>query len=98
MMNQDSASCTRPNAPAVCVNPPNGISPEKNRGAATMKGKMTATCSYPAVSAFSSLVRRMIAHQLPITAAETMPQHAFSSASPEYSAMPSMFSRTRTRL
>ena len=45
LMNHDRASWTRPNAPAVWVSPPSGIWPEKKRGAATMNGNTTATCS-----------------------------------------------------
>jgi hypothetical protein len=38
----ESESCTCPNADAVCINAPSGISPRKKRGAATTKGKMIA--------------------------------------------------------
>ena len=63
-----SASCTWPNAVAVCTRPPSGISPRKYRGAVTTNGKMTAACAYPAVSHVRRFCRRMIDHQLPTTA------------------------------
>jgi hypothetical protein len=48
--NQDSESCTRPKAEAICISSPSWMAPLKKRGAATMKGKTTAAWPKEAVN------------------------------------------------
>ena len=90
-----SALGTWPKTEEVWVSAPSGMRPAKKAGAATMKGKITASCPKAEVKKVSRFVTVISMRQFATTAAKRPARLRSSPASPRCRAMPSAFSRTR---